>query len=171
MKYAKKYNEINGIEYVVNENEWDFDKAFGWDEQDADKFMNEYIHQVFAEAEPKKDAAEVIKRLKKDGNNIMIITARHNNHVKDVYSVSKNWLEKHDIPYDKLVVNSADKAEKCRENNIDIFIDDSINNCENVLHNLRIPVYLFDSPYNQNYEDTHIKRVFSWKAVYEEMKK
>jgi len=99
----------------------------------------------------------------------MIITAREESRVKDVYHISKEWLGKHAVPYDKLIINSTNKAERCIENNINIFIDDSIEHCENVQNNLRIPVYLFNSPYNQKHENTHIKRVFSWKEIYEEV--
>ena len=171
IRYAREYNTINGIEYNIHENEWDFDKAFGWDEQNSVKFMNAYIRQALTEAKPKEDAVEIIKKLKTEGHTIMIITARHDNNIQDVYNISKDWLKRYDIPYDKLVVNSTDKAEKCKENGINLFIDDIINNCENVHNELNIPVYLFDSPYNQKHENTAIKRVFSWKELYGEIGK
>ena len=31
--YAKKYNQENLIDYDIKENEWDFDKAYGWDKK------------------------------------------------------------------------------------------------------------------------------------------
>ena len=169
IKYARKYNTINGIKFDINENEWDFDKAFGWNEQEAMEFMNTYISQVFDESKPKENAVKIISKLKNDGHKIIIITARHSNHVKNVYHISRDWLKKYNVPYNKLIINSDNKAEKCEENNVDIFIDDSIKHCENVQKRLEIPVYLFDSVYNKKYENTHIKRVFSWKEIYDEI--
>ena len=44
-------------------------------------------------------------------------------------------------------------------------------NCENVYKKLNIPTFMFDSVYNKKQENTHIKRVFSWEQIYNEIHK
>ena len=80
-----------------------------------------------------KDLAKELKdKLKNDGNEIIIITARDSEFHDDPYKYSKDWLDKNNIYYDKLVVNARNKKIACIEEKIDLFIDDSESNCLNV---------------------------------------
>ena len=65
-------------------------------------------------------------------NEIIIITARDSEFHDDPYKYSKDWLDKNNIYYDKLVVNARNKEDACIEEKIDLFIDDSKSNCLNV---------------------------------------
>ncbi len=168
-QYAIKYNEENKIDYEVAINRWGFEEAFGWDEDHIKKFLNQYIKRCYNEVGIKNEAQEYINKLKEDGNKIIIITARGSQHCGDIYNISKDWFIKQGINIDKLEVECPQKVEKCKENKIDIFIDDNVQNCKEVHEALNIPVLLFDSIYNQ--EDTTLKRVHSWKEAYEEIKK
>lgn len=169
--YAKKYNQENLIDYNIKENEWDFDKAYGWDQKHEEKFLKTYIKEVLVKATVKKDASEFISKLKQEGHKIIIITARSRENYIGMYELTEIWLKDNNIKYDKLVLESENKDEKCLENNVDVFIDDSVKNCEKVYNALKIPTYMFDSIYNQKEENTHIKRVFSWKEIYKEIHK
>ncbi len=42
------------------------------------------------------------------------------------------WLKKNNIYYDKLIVNVRKKGEICKQEKIDLFIDDNISNCLDV---------------------------------------
>lgn len=122
-KYAKKFNKENKIKYKIRKNEWDFDKAFGWNEENEKDFFSKYIKCVFESVKIKKNAKKYINILKKD-NKIFIITARSEQNVKNVLTICKEWLEKYGVKVDKIIVDGNDKANQCRQNNIDIFIDD-----------------------------------------------
>ena len=37
---------------------------------------------------------------------------------------TEKWLKQNNVEYDKLIIESQDKAEKCIQNNVNIFIDD-----------------------------------------------
>ena len=43
---GKEFNKINNIEFQANPNEWAWDKAFGWDDKLASKFLQKYIENV-----------------------------------------------------------------------------------------------------------------------------
>lgn len=75
---------------------------------------------------------EVIKKLRKLGHEVFIITARDSEFHDNPYLLSKNWLDKNNIEYDKLIVNAREKGMVCKREKIDIFIDDQLNNCIDV---------------------------------------
>ena len=168
-KYAKKYNEEEKILFKINRGEWDWNKAFGWDEEKCETFFSRYLKKIFEEAEIKENAKEKINALKNDGNKIIIITARDTKSLKEVHKVCENWLINNKVNVDKIVVDGEDKAQKCLENKIDIFIDDNVYNCESVYKNLKIPVLLMDSRYNKDYQNSNIKRVYNWNEIYNEI--
>ena len=168
-KYAKKYNEEEKILFKINREEWDWNKAFGWDEEKCETFFSRYLKKIFEEAEIKENAKEKINALKNDGNKIIIITARDTKSLKEVHKVCENWLINNKVNVDKIVVDGEDKAQKCLENKIDIFIDDNVYNCESVYKNLKIPVLLMNSRYNKEYQNPNIKRVYNWNEIYNEI--
>ena len=168
-KYAKIYNEEEKILFNINREEWNLTKAFGWNEENIKEFFSKYLKSIYEEAEIKENAKERINKLKDDGNEIIIITARNTKSLKEVHEVCKDWLINNKINVDKIVVDGEDKAQKCLENKIDIFIDDNICNCENVYNNLKIPVLLMNGRYNKDYQNPKIKRVYNWNEIYNEI--
>lgn len=168
-KYAKKFNKENKIKYKIQRDKWNFDEACGWNEENSEKFLAQYIKKCFTKVKIKKGAKKYINKLKEEGNNIIIITARHEKHCKQVYEVSEKWLKKHKIKFDKLISDSYDKYIPCEENKIDIFIDDNVEVCKDIISNIEIPVILFDSVYNRDEKD--LNRVYNWKQAYNEIKK
>lgn len=168
-KYAKIYNEEEKILFNINREEWNLTKAFGWNKENIKEFFSKYLKSIYEEAEIKENAKEKINVLKDDGNKIIIITARDTKSLKEVHEVCKDWLINNKINVDKIVVDGEDKAQKCLENKIDIFIDDNICNCENVYNNLKIPVLLMNSRYNKDYQNPKIKRVYNWNEIYNEI--
>lgn len=168
-KYAKIYNEEEKILFNINREEWNLTKAFGWNEENIKEFFSKYLKSIYEEAEIKENAKERINKLKDDGNEIIIITARDTKSLKEVHKVCKDWLINNKINVDKIVVDGEDKAQKCLENKIDIFIDDNICNCENVYNNLKIPVLLMNGRYNKDYQNPKIKRVYNWNEIYNEI--
>jgi putative nucleotidase len=168
-KYAKMYNEEEKILFKINRGEWDWNKAFGWDEEKCETFFLRYLKKIFEEAEIKENAKEKINALKNGGNKIIIITARDTKSLKEVHKVCENWLINNKVNVDKIVVDGEDKAQKCLENKIDIFIDDNVYNCESVYKNLKIPVLLMNSRYNKEYQNPNIKRVYNWNEIYNEI--
>ena len=41
-----------------------------------------------------------------------------------MHKICEKWLKDKQIEADKIVINGEDKAKECKENKIDIFIDD-----------------------------------------------
>lgn len=144
-------------------------KHAGWNDYHVNNFLKQYSKFLYMNAGIKDDAKDVINKLKHEGNNIIIITSRSEKHFANPYEVSTEWLEKHGIEYDKLVVEGNDKAKECMEYKIDVLIDDQVGFLQDVSNNTNTKVIMFDSPYNK--ECNEFLRVYSWKEVYDEIKK
>ena len=164
VKYAAEYNHIKNIIYPINTNELDQKLAFGWNDENMIEFRKVYLKKILTETKPNKDVVNVINYLKKEGNKIFLITARSDYEIPDMYKLTKEWLLMHNISYDGLFVNCKDKLSVCKENKIDIFIDDNITTCNNVYGNSKTNVLIYTTRYNKNI-DTDLTRVINWQEI------
>ena len=112
---------------------------------------------------------EVIDKLKENGFEIYIITARFltdKNTIEGekMRNIVKNWLKQNNIHYDKIIFSPEDKLEICKKNNIDIMIEDKVENINNI--SKEIPVICFNASYNKSCTSYNIYRAYSWYDVY-----
>lgn len=139
----------------------------GWNEQEALVFWEKYYAEILKGLNIKKFASDVINKLKQEGHKIYLITARWDMRADNVEEITKKWLKDNNIQYDGLFLNASDKLAIAKENNIDIFIDDSFKNCKNIVDNSEVKVYMMNSRVNESLNDENIKRVFSWPEIYD----
>lgn len=140
-----------------------FTDMFYWTEEMKNQFCTMMYEKIIPEVPLKPHAKEVINRLKDEGNEIYIITARSFDDYSDPVKISKMWLERNGIRYNKLFAGIKNKGIICKENNVDIFIDDLPSNCRSVeLYGIK--TLLFDSDFNKDVID--FKRVERWEEVY-----
>ena len=126
-------------------------------------FAKKYYDDIIVDTPFKPGVDEYIRKIKELGNEIIIITARDNTLYKDEYKTTIRELKNNNIIYDKLICD-FDKAKVCKEEKIDLFIDDSVKNC-NEVNNIGIKTILFNSKANID-ENTILDRVNSWDEVY-----
>ncbi len=138
-----------------------------WKESEAINFWNKYYAEILKTVNIKTFAAEVINKLKEQGHKIYLITARWDMPGNDVKEITRKWLEEKEVNYDELIINASDKAKLVEENKIDIFIDDSFNNCKSIAESTNSKVYMMTSRVNGNLNDDKVKRVFSWPEIYD----
>ena len=171
--YAQNYtiNDIGKEIKDVNRNSIThmYCTAFhNWNKEEDKEFLDKYYEKTVLKVQPKMYAVENIKRLKESGDKIYLITARFLSDKFDVEKLTKNWLEKYGIPYDKLILNSQNKVIAAKENDIDIFVDDSIKNCTEMAH-VGIKTYMMDTIINKDFENEDIERVYSWPHLYQKI--
>ena len=131
------------------------------------EFLKENVVPTIKIAKPMENVAQVIKKIRMESNKIFLITARGDKRFPGSEEITKNLLKKYDIEYDAIIFNSVDKVEICKENNIQLFVDDSPNNCLEVKEKLGIPVIGFYSEINrEEMLKNHINCVDSWDELY-----
>ncbi len=138
-----------------------------WTEKQRNSFWKKYFINMLTKATPKPYAPEIIKKLKKEKNNIIFITSRYEvlPNRKIIENYTRKWLENNNIPYDELIMNAQNKLEVAKKANIDLFIDDSISHCKKMQEG-NIKTLLFTSIMNQNLEVPELERVYSWHQIY-----
>ena len=171
-EYLKHDKELRNTG-IINENPEYLRKGmFDWTEGEENSFYDANIENFARKLKPIEDSSYYIKRLKEDGHEIYIITGRNNGEYKDPYELTKEWLNKYDIIYDKLIFTNAydkhAKSEVCLENNIDLMIEDSTRISLDLINN-GIKVYTMNTRYNQ--KEQTLDRVSKWKEIYEKISK
>ena len=163
-KFFLKYNKN-----IVVPDGYDSDVVFNVTKEMDSEFWNEYLYD-YAQNEPaRKFSNEVIDKLRRKGYEIYIITSRYltgkNNDLgKEMRKIVKDWLKNNKINYDKIIFSPEDKLEICKENNIDIMIEDKVENINNI--SKIIPVICFNAGYNKMCSGKNIFRAYTWYDVY-----
>lgn len=168
LPYAQKYTiEELGKEAKVDLNQ-DFlnhfyiERMFNWNKEEAMNFWIRYYEEILRQVNIKKFASDVINKLKDNGNKIYLITARWAMENNNVEEITKRWLENNKVVYDKMFLGANDKVNLIKDNKIDIFIDDSYQNCKDVSEKTDAKVYMMNSRVNENFKIENVKRVYSW---------
>ena len=172
LKYADIYNrDILGKKGITGsygsiKNRYYLRALYGWTEDEIKKFFNMYYKDSIKGCTPMENASEVITNLKNEGHEIYFITARPTNIENcNTEEITKNSLDKFNIPYDKLIINASDKLKCSKENDIDIFIEDSVETCE-ILEQNGIKTYLMTTKMNSEIDTKEIERVSNWQEIY-----
>ena len=131
------------------------------------EFARKYYDKVIPSTPFKPKVAEYIDKIRNLGHKIIVITARDKTLYTDEYKTTIKELKNNDIHYDKLICD-FDKVKVCKNEKIDLFIDDSISNC-NKVNELGIETILFNSKSNINTK-TNLYRIDNWKEIYEKIK-
>lgn len=176
LEYAQKYTieELKRSPIIKSFNTEDhlyIENMHNWNENETARFWKEYYEEIIKKVNIKTFAANIIKELKESGDKIFLITARWNLKDNNIEQITKDWLKENNVEYDKLIINAKEKLKFVKENNIEIFIDDSCRNCKDIAYNSNAKVFIMDTRVNQNLEDEKITRVYSWPHLYKEIKK
>lgn len=171
--YEIKFCYENNLSYRVNLNEYDDGKALGISAENCEKFWNKYLKYYATEYRARDFASQVIKKLKDEGYEIYIITARNEwGLIGEDYGrmkeFVKQWLEKNNIYYDKIVYTEGSKLPYCIGNYIDIMIEDCGDNVKDI--STKIPVLCYNCSYNLEIKGRNITRVYSWYDIYNKIK-
>ena len=142
----------------------------GWNKVESVMLWEKYYKEMLHKVRPKTFAKEYLNKIAEDYE-IYLITARFDIPGLDVKKITEEWLSNYEIPYVKLITNANNKAKIIKENEIELFIDDSFNNCRAV-SDIGIKTYLMDSRPNSNIDlsEENFERVFSWPHLYQKIK-
>ena len=138
------------------------------DEDLKSNFYNIYVEDIYRNVEVKENAHDVLKRLKKKGNEIFILTSRNNNYSlsnETAYEITDKWLKEHDIEVDQIItsVYGKTRADMVKKYNIDLMIDNDPYNYREVILN-GSKCLLFDDKENFLLKNNYVT---SWLEVEE----
>jgi uncharacterized HAD superfamily protein len=110
--------------------------------------------------------ADQILRQWHNHHQLIYISAREEKHMP----VTLHWFERYQIPFHHIeLLGSHDKLAAAKKWQLDLFIEDRLENALQISESLRIPVFLFDTPYNQGELPDLVHRVRTWEEIAERM--
>lgn len=170
-KYFKKYLEENNIPYKFDKYKERFFEQFNVRVEDEKAYWNQYIFHYAKNAVRLNNASLITHKLHNDGHKLIIITSRalssQDNEIgKAMRDAVTKWLAKNKIYYDEIYYSNetVGKKDLVINNNIDVMIDDSLRNINEISE--IVPVFVFKNPSNRKAKGKNKIMVNGWKDIY-----
>ena len=161
-KYASDYEEGN----ILTERKETIIRGF-FDHDVIVQFFLDHGKELSNNAEVREDAKEVIEKLRKEGHEIIFLTARSNQYYTDAHKFCEDYLNRHNVPFDKIITGKTFKVAPCKKENVDVMIDDGVDTCAD-LNKAGIKALLYTTECNIS-KNTISPRVRTWTEVYEKI--
>ena len=170
--YSELYDMIDLKQNSKTDNrELKFQDRFQWTGKETEDFLKKYHKQIIEESNFIPGVKRILKLLKEDGHSLILITARGGLN-KDMIKITEERLKENGMDiFDKYYWATENKDEVCQRENIDIMIDDSCKNCENIANSKIKTIYLKDAPSYNLEENKYIKVLYNWGEIYRYIKK
>ena len=173
-KYNKQLYPEDTKNYINNH--YNKTTIFGFTKQQEDEFYVQAM-ELFIEQDlikPKVFSKKIIDQLLSDGHEIILLTGRSDFYWGTATLYTKQWLEKYNIHYTKLVTAMTNKGEFCKNNNVDVLIDDSLKYIKQC-NDLNVNTITFNNNYSKKYDSpelqnySHPLNIYSscWFEVYD----
>lgn len=173
----KKFEIEKGREYFgkdpidINTNK--IEKMFNCSKKESDKFWIKYSREYLILQKARPFSAEIIQKLRDENNKIFIVTSRAKSADNDIIGLLSRklliyWLNRENISYDKIFFckSSQEKREICEKNKIDIMIDDTSENIEEVSKVTK--TYLFEDIIDELNDNSFLKLYNYINNIFEE---
>lgn len=166
----RTYEEIFDIDTVkgnnlINREEPKFQARYNWTEEQKQEFIETYFLTVSKESNLMSGFIGVYNLLKKQGHEFVVITAR-GGFVKKMKDDAIRLLEENNIDFDKYYWRIDDKLEVCKNENVDIMIDDDWRIIKRLADNNIKTLYFRDTNLVKSEENKYIKEVNNWGDIY-----
>ena len=162
--YAELFDlKIHG-EGATDENEPNVENKYNWTTQEFQQFVDECLPTITLEAPVKPYAKEVIKLLKERGHKLIIVSARGDLSDWEIGATYER-LEKEGLTFDKIFLNQTNKAIRCKEEGIDVMIEDGFNNVNLIAESGVKCLYFRELPAPPS-NHKNITEIYSWGEAY-----
>ena len=114
---------------VIKKHNINFNKKYSdkWSKKEADYILSNFCEEIIAGSKLKKGVERVIKKLKQEGHDLFIITARSNHYFKNIETITHSLMKENNLEFDGYYFNQNKKSDIAKELKIDLMIDDNIN--------------------------------------------
>lgn len=136
---------------------YNYEEKFpGYDSLVMRKFNNWYFPRMIKDVPFRKGSAELFKELQDLHYEVVIVT-RRDDHYSGIFSgelmkaYTLDNFKKNNLNPDKFYFASFNKRDTMNKNNIDILVEDSIPNIQQV--SINYPVIIMDNPWNISYKE------------------
>ncbi|MEL3961692.1 hypothetical protein MKZ01_10470 [Lysinibacillus endophyticus] len=153
----KQYNTNIVLDDVI---EYDFLSAFPHpvDRKEFAKWFKENERYMYSVSHIAKDAKKILDQWQHQYE-LIYISARDTS----VFPITQKWFEENQVPFHHIdLIGSHDKLEAAKKHQVEVFFEDKHDNAVMLAEELKIPVILFDTPYNRKAVPNTVVRVNNW---------
>ena len=129
------------------------------------EFIEKYFMTVSKESNLMSGFVGIYNLLKEQGHEFVVITAR-GGFIKEMKDDAIRLLEENNIKFDKYYWNVEDKLEICKNEKVDIMIDDDWKIIKRLADNEVKTLYFRDTNLMKLEENEYIKEVNNWGEIY-----
>lgn len=133
---------------------------------DFDLLKNTYRQsKILHHLLPREGVQEVLKKIKKSGYSIILLSARNPHKNPDIKKITVNWLDKYKIPFDSIIFTKDKRVYvKKNEDRIVMVVEDDPKFL-NSFKKLRTEMIAFKNDLNRDVRQPHFHIVSSWKEI------
>ena len=150
---------------IVNRNEHYLRNRYNWTEEERMDFVNRYFLELSKITPLVPGAKTIINMLKKEGNELIIISAR-GGMIEEMKDVALEKFEEENLTFNKYYWKQEDKLEVAKRENIDVMIDDSYDVCKKLSSNGIRTIYFRDKEMKLLEQNEYLKEVSNWGEIY-----
>ncbi len=150
---------------IVNRNEHYLRNRYDWTEEERMNFVNKYFLELSKNTPLIPGAKTVISMLKKEGNELIIISAR-GGMIEKMKDVALEKFKEEKISFNKYYWKQDDKLEVAKKEKIDVMIDDSYDVCKKLSSNKIKTIYFRDKDMKLLEQNEYLKEVSNWGEIY-----
>lgn len=154
---------------IVNRNEHYLRNRYNWTEEERMDFVNRYFLELSKITPLVPGAKTIINMLKKEGNELIIISAR-GGMIEKMKDVALEKFEEENLTFNKYYWKQEDKLKVAKRENIDVMIDDSYDVCKKLSSNEIRTIYFRDKEMKLLEQNEYLKEVSNWGEIYRYIK-
>ena len=139
-------------------NEYDLFPFVNVPKEEFSKWFIETEPTIYAESLIADGAKDILENWMNHAD-LYFISARSDR----LLDVTRDWFTKNQLQYNHLeLVGSHDKVATAKKYAVDLFLEDKYDNAVSISEECKIPVLLFNTPYNQGPVPDRVFRVNNW---------
>lgn len=154
---------------IINRSEHYLRNRYDWTDEERMNFVNKYFLKLSKQTPLIPGAKVVIDMLQKEGNELIIISAR-GGMIEEMKDVALEKFKEEDISFNKYYWKQDDKLEVAKNERIDVMIDDSYDVCKKLSLNGIKTIYFRDKDMKVLEQNENLKEVSNWGEIYRYIK-
>ena len=154
---------------IVNRNEQYLRNRYDWTDEERMNFVNKYFLKLSKQTPLIPGAKDVIDMLQKEGNELIIISAR-GGVIEAMKDIAIEKFNEEEISFNKYYWKQDDKLEAAKNEKIDVMIDDSYDVCKKLSSNGIKTIYFRDKDMKVLEQNENLKEVSNWGEIYRYIK-
>lgn len=170
-RMLKTYSELYDFielkkDGMVNRNEHYIRNRYSWTAEERLNFIDKYFVELTKKTSFVAGANDVIKMLKNDGHELIVISARGINAGEAMKDEVIKKFNEEGLVFDKYYWKQEDKLEVAKKEKIDIMIDDYYEVCKKLSQNKIKTIYFRDKEMKKLEQNEYLKEVSNWGEIY-----